>query len=195
MKNAGFSLPINHADHMANKRRILAVVLSVVVCLPAHCFTVSATNSGPLSLRTCSGAPRCKISTSRNPTTSPAVIDRATCIPRHSRVNSSNTVSIFNPAPFSSRSWMKSYDQTWFGFCARVRSACGSRLRLVLRLFFTTCSSSRRRTRCTRFRFTRHPSARSNCVIIRYPWRACLWLNAWIRLSNRTVIRLTVPFR
>ncbi len=115
--------------------------------------------------------------------------------PQTSRVNSSNTVSIFNLAPFSSRSRMKSYDQTLFGFCARVRSARGSRLRLVLLLFFTTCSSSRRRTLCTRFRFTRHPSARSKCVIIRYPWRACRWLNAWIRLSNRTVIRLNVPFR
>ena len=36
MENARFSLRIGHADHMANKRRILAVVLSVVVCLTEH---------------------------------------------------------------------------------------------------------------------------------------------------------------
>lgn len=71
-----------------------------------------AMNSGPLSLRMCTGTPRVvnrPISTSA---TSPEVIERFTSSARHSRVNSSTMLSHFKARPRSSVSWMKSMAHT-----------------------------------------------------------------------------------
>jgi hypothetical protein len=77
-----------------------------------HFFTAAEMNSGPLSLRTCAGAPRIAVSSSRNATTSSPPKFRCTSIVRHSRVYSSSTTSIRKGRPSAVRSCTKSMPQT-----------------------------------------------------------------------------------
>jgi hypothetical protein len=76
--------------------------------LASHSWISLATNSGPLSLRRCSGAPRTANRYWSVMITSRAVNDRATSIARHSLVNSSITTRIRNCLPSSVRSVRKS---------------------------------------------------------------------------------------
>lgn len=86
------------------------------VCTP-RCLrklrTCWAMNSEPLSERMQRGAPRCSMRLFKVTTTSAALMDVSTLIARHSLVNSSTMASILRGAPFSVRSWTKSYAQTW----------------------------------------------------------------------------------
>jgi hypothetical protein len=75
--------------------------------------TARAMNSGPLSERMCTGAPRWRITPSRISATRAAVMPLATSSTRHSRVYSSTTLSHFRGRPSAVRSWMKSHHQTW----------------------------------------------------------------------------------
>ncbi len=76
--------------------------------LSIHSLTSRATNSGPLSLRMNSGAPRSATNFSRMQTTSRAPTACSASKPRHSRVYSSRTSSHFNRRPPSVWSKTKS---------------------------------------------------------------------------------------
>src|SRR5580658_2385650 len=80
--------------------------------LVSHSLTVVAVNSGPLSLRRCSGTPRVAINQARRSSTSSLVSFRATSMARHSRVYSSTMVSILNGTPSCVRPLTKSYAHT-----------------------------------------------------------------------------------
>jgi len=80
-------------------------------------------NSGPLSKRTNSGAPRSALAWSRTSTTSSAVIERPRCRPMLSRLNSSHMARAFMGQPSEVESNRKSSAQTWFIRIARSRLA------------------------------------------------------------------------
>lgn len=71
-------------------------------------------NSGPLSLRMCSGTPRMANSSASASITSSLVMLRSTFKARHSRVYPSTIDSHFKGLPLVVRSNTKSQVQTWF---------------------------------------------------------------------------------
>ena len=79
--------------------------------LPSQPRIASAINSGPLSERMCCGTPRSTMTDASTPITSSAMIDRAACVHRHSRVYSSTIARTFTCRPSSVRSKRRSYDQ------------------------------------------------------------------------------------
>ena len=80
------------------------------------------TNSGPWSGRMCSGTPRVMNRSARVSITSVALSFPAALLARHSRVNSSTTLSIRNRRPPCVRSSTTSSAQTWFGRSGRSRA-------------------------------------------------------------------------
>jgi hypothetical protein len=94
---------------------------------------------------------------------------RSMRIARHSRVNSSMTLSMRNLRPLWVRSSTKSYDQTWFGRSGRSRmhDPSPSQSLLFFGCLLGTFSPSRRHIRSTRFTFTAQPAAWSIAVIRR----------------------------
>ena len=114
----------------------------------------------------CAGGPcRTKSSVSASKTSS-ACSRRATRIARHSRLYSSNTVSIFNGRPSSVRSATKSYAQTWCRYKgrSRIQEPSANHRRPRLGCFFGTFNPSCLQIRSTRLWFTPQPSMRSMSV-------------------------------
>jgi hypothetical protein len=86
-----------------------------------------AMNSGPLSDRTCAGAPRCRTTPASAALSALAVMPRPTSRARHSRVYSSTSVNHSSGPPSVVRSCRKSHAQTW-----SLRSAGGRAQLLAL---------------------------------------------------------------
>ena len=125
--------------------------------------TAFAVISGPLSIRTSSGAtPRSRTIWSSTRTAWSASIERATRIAKASRVCSSTTWSSFKVRPSTVVSNWKSNAQTWFGRSARSRFAgtVESPSRTRFRLRCGTRSPSSRHSRWIFLRFTAQPSSR-----------------------------------
>lgn len=120
-----------------------------------------------LSLRMCSGTPCVTISSPSTSNTSWLFNRRSTLIARHSRVNSSITVSMRNLRPSCVRSCTKSYAHTWFRCRGRSRIHEPSLNHSLPRFgcFCGTFRPSRRHIRKTRLWFTRQPSACRSAVI------------------------------
>lgn len=126
-------------------------------------------NSVPLSEQMAPGVPCLASSHVRIATMSFAFIRRSTSSAKHSRVNSSTTVNLFNLLPSEVSSVVKSQHHTWFLYSAFFLAQL---FWLYPRARFRRFRSgfrkpSSRHSRCTRLRFTFSPSLRSSRVIRR----------------------------